>query len=426
MPGDGAAAAASNSDDRMESSRSYEYYTRVPTGEEVRLGSKFSETDNDRFSCYPPSLHGALVGSPESDPPHLPFPHASSPSNDLSQEGFVYQGGHNNYQSGDPSRQIGSWVLDEVEIRQLLINHVGHKCCWGSAPARRWKITSIEQCFAYVGTLETFIEKRETVIEKEPYFGGEIDGRDKGKQLGLWELDLRVDFPQLFIPEKKVRIKIPHSEAVQRCDDCNSRGETTCAFCHGMMQMTMCPECHGAGLVKDQDDSDTICTMCMGKGMQECASCNSRGIVKCMACAGHGSLLTRSIAVVRWETLYTKKVSTTSIAASVPDEVFHKARGVQLCNIQAYQCQPAFFADSYHLNNFSSEVIASRASVPPSARVITERHIISFLPVTRVIMAHQKRSFSFYIVGYNWDIFVRDYPARFCWGLCCCFEWLNM
>lgn len=103
-------------------------------------------------------------------------------------------------------------------MRQLLINHVGHKCCWGSAPARRWQITSIEQCFAYVGTLETFIEKRETVIEKEPYFGGEIDGRDKGKQLGVWELDLRADFPQPFIPEKKVRIKIPHSEAVQRCD----------------------------------------------------------------------------------------------------------------------------------------------------------------------------------------------------------------
>lgn len=126
------------------------------------------------------------------------------------------------------------------------------------------------------------------------------------------------------------------------------------------------------------------------------------------------------------ETLYTKKVSTTSTAASVPDEVFHNARGMQLCNIEAYQCPPAFFADSYHLNSFSSEVIASRAPVPPSARVITERHIISFLPVTRVIMAHRKRSFSFYIVGYNWDIFVRDYPARFCWGLCCCFEWLNM
>jgi hypothetical protein len=132
------------------------------------------------------------------------------------------------------------------------------------------------------------------------------------------------------------------------------------------------------------------------------------------------------ISCIYRKTLYTKKVSATSSVASVPDKVFHNARGVQLCNMQAYQCAPAFFADSYNLNNLSSQVIASRVPVPPSAQVIMERHIISFLPVTQVIMARRNRSFSFYIVGYDWDIFVKDYPSRFCWGLCCCFEWLNM
>jgi hypothetical protein len=110
-----------------------------------------------------------------------------------------------------------SGVLDEVEIRQLLISHVGHQCCWGSGPARRWKMTSIEDCNVYVGTLETFIEERDTVIEKEPYVGGEIDRADKGPQLGVWELDLRDHFPQLFIADKEVRFKIPHSEAVHKC-----------------------------------------------------------------------------------------------------------------------------------------------------------------------------------------------------------------
>jgi hypothetical protein len=103
-------------------------------------------------------------------------------------------------------------------MRQLLIDHVGHRCCWGSGPARRWQITSIEHCSAHVGTLETFIEERETVIERDPYFGGNIDGRDKGPQLGIWELDVQADFPQLFIPKKEVRIKIPHTEAIQRCN----------------------------------------------------------------------------------------------------------------------------------------------------------------------------------------------------------------
>jgi hypothetical protein len=134
--------------------------------------------------------------------------------------------------------------------------------------------------------------------------------------------------------------------------------------------------------------------------------------------------LTRSSSVSR-KTLSARKVSVGAGAASVPEEVFHRAKGEQLCNIQAYQCTPAFFADSYQLNQFSSEVIASRLPVPPSARVISERHIISQVPVTRFRMSHRNRSFSFYVVGYNRDIFVRDYPSKFCWGLCCCFEWLG-
>ena len=108
-------------------------------------------------------------------------------------------------------------VLDEVEIRQLLIDHVGHRCCWGSRPARTWNITSIEDCNVYVGTLETFIEERDIVTKKEPYESGKIDGRDKGPVLGVWELDLRSEFPLLFIPEKEVMVKIPHSEVVEKC-----------------------------------------------------------------------------------------------------------------------------------------------------------------------------------------------------------------
>ena len=127
------------------------------------------------------------------------------------------------------------------------------------------------------------------------------------------------------------------------------------------------------------------------------------------------------------KTLSTRKVSATSGAASVPDEVFHRAKGVQLCNTQAYQCSPAFFDDSFFLNKFSSEVIAERAPVPPTARIICERHVISVVPVTRVTMAHRGRSFSFYIIGISRDVYLKDYyPSRFCWGLCPCLEWLKL
>lgn len=127
------------------------------------------------------------------------------------------------------------------------------------------------------------------------------------------------------------------------------------------------------------------------------------------------------------KSLSTRKVNANSGAASVPDEVFHRSKGVQLCNTQAHQCTPAFFADSFFLNKFSSEVIAERAPVPATARVICERHTVSVVPVTRVTMAHRGRSFSFYIIGYSREVYLKDYyPARYCWGLCPCLEWLKL
>lgn len=129
---------------------------------------------------------------------------------------------------------------------------------------------------------------------------------------------------------------------------------------------------------------------------------------------------------VNRKTLSTRKVSATSGSGSVPDEVFHRAKGVQLCNTQAYQCSPAFFADSFFLNKFSSEVIAERAHVPPTARIICERHTISVVPVTRVTMTQRGQSFSFYIIGNSREVYLKDYPSRFCWGLCPCLEWLKL
>nr|GEV20711.1 hypothetical protein [Tanacetum cinerariifolium] len=192
-------------------------------------------------------------------------------------------------------------------------------------------------------------------------------------------------------------------------------------------QMSQCASCYGRGLIAHRDGSDTICVKCNGKGKIPCATCGSRGLVKCLKCEGSGSLLTRKIAVVKWNTHSTRKLNATSGAASVPDDVFHRAKGVQLCNTQAYHCTPAFFADSFFLNQFSSEVISERPAIPPTARVICERHTISVIPVTRVTMVQRGQSFSFYIIGFSRDVYLKDYyPSRFCWGCCPCLDWLKI
>ncbi|KAJ4834749.1 hypothetical protein Tsubulata_012583 [Turnera subulata] len=393
------------------------YPTAYLAGTEVSVEEiRSAATTSD---LYPPSLHAALISSPEPHP---------------NEQAIAYQGGYGG-EYGVTANQLQRQILDEVEIRELLIDHVGHRCCWGSRPARTWKIHAVEDCNVYVGTLETFIEERETVRETEPYLGANIDGRETGPELGIWELDLRSQFPVLFTPYKETRTRIPHSEIIEKCADCAGRGDIVCPRCNANQepgfykenQMSQCSVCYGRGLIAHRDGSDTICTNCSGKGKIPCITCGSRGLIKCEKCHGSGSMLSRNIAIVRWKTLSTRKISATSGAASVPDEVFHRAKGVQLCNTQAYQCSPAFFADSFFLNKFSSEVIAERTPVPPTARVICERHTISVVPVTRVTMAHRGRSFSFYIIGYSREVYLKDcYPSRFCWGLCPCLEWLKL
>uniref|UniRef100_A0A7C8YHM4 Protein SSUH2 homolog n=2 Tax=Opuntia streptacantha TaxID=393608 RepID=A0A7C8YHM4_OPUST len=408
---------------------SYQYLGRtgsfIPTAsvagteisvEEIRSAAAYSDH-------YPPSLHAPLISSPEPEPE----PYTGG-------QVVEYQGGY----GGDFGRERNEFhrqVLDEVEIRELLIDHVGHRCCWGSRPARTWKIQMVEDCNVYVGILDTFMEEREVIKERMPFLGGSIDGQDNGPELGIWELDLRSQFPVLFIPEKETRMKVPHSEAIEKCSGCEGRGDITCPTCNADQepgfykenQMARCLDCYGRGLIAHRDGSDTICMKCNGKGKIPCSTCGSHRLIKCKICQGSGFLLVQSVAVIRWKTLSTRKVSATRGAASVPDEVFHRARGVELCNFQAYQCTPAFFADSYFLNRFSSEVIANRAPVPPTARIICERHTISVVPVSRITMTNSGRSFSFYIIGFQREVYLKDsYPAQFCWGLCPCLEWLNL
>ncbi|KMZ56102.1 hypothetical protein ZOSMA_99G00320 [Zostera marina] len=402
--------------------KSYKNYERSGSVSRLPISGADLTYQEIRSAASAPSYYPPI----HADPITLTDPHSVNSMPRPYDQEIRFQDGY----SGNQSNNIGSGSLDEVEIRQLLIDHIGHNLCWASRPARTWKITNVEDCNVYVGTLETFIEERQAVGKTEPYQGGKFD---TGTPLGIWKIDLQTNFPPLFTPSMKTVAKIPHSESVTDCTVCHAKGKVPCETCNiGLKpgrykenQMTQCPVCYGRGLIAHKDGSDTICSHCSGKGQLPCLTCASQGLVTCQCCQGHGSLLNCSMVHVKWTTLSSRKVIAASGAASVPHEIFHSAKGMELCNSQAYQCTPAYFADSYFLNKFSSDVIADRPHIPPTARIICERHTISVVNVHRVTMSHRKQSFSFYIVGLDNDVYIGHYPAKFCWGLCCCFEWIR-
>ena len=75
----------------------------------------------------------------------------------------------------------------------------------------------MDDCSSYVGTLETFVEEREVIDEAEPYSGGPVDGKDKGRIPDAWEIDMKAEIPLLFVLRKEARKRVPHSEVVMAC-----------------------------------------------------------------------------------------------------------------------------------------------------------------------------------------------------------------
>lgn len=65
--------------------------------------------------------------------------------------------------------------------------------------------------------------RRGRSIETEPFLGGgNIDVKQNGPELGIWELDLRSQFPALFVPYKEAQLRIPHSDTLEKCSSKNS------------------------------------------------------------------------------------------------------------------------------------------------------------------------------------------------------------
>lgn len=123
-------------------------------------------------------------------------------------------------------------------------------------------------------------------------------------------------------------------------------------------------------------------------------------------------------------TLINKIISASSHAATLPDDVLHEASGIQLYCDQSHICEPVQFPASYGLTKLSADLFLTREAVPQTARLIVERHQLRVIPITRVVMSEGDRSFKFYIIGLDKEIYIKSYPST-C-ALCCCLQMCNV
>ncbi|KAL3697910.1 hypothetical protein R1sor_011986 [Riccia sorocarpa] len=321
--------------------------------------------------------------------------------------------------------------LEEEEIRTLLCEYVDGHCCWNKTPASKWPVKKVEDCNVYIGSLETFIEERSILEEVEPYSGGPYAGQEGGRNFGPWEVDMNDEFPPLFTVEKTAKRKLPLSQRVEDCRNCSGRGEVLCELCHDGAQpgefrpgkTTPCSVCRGRGLIAHQDGSDTECHRCQGRGNLLCFHCSSRGLVRCEICKGSGALLYNQTLIVRWSTLVNKKISAPSCAKSIPDIVFRRTESIQLYCDQAHTCKPVQFTNSYGISKLSAGLFKTNPPIPPTARIICQRHQLRMYPVTRAVLSNGTESFDFCIVGIEKLVYLPHYPkGGACSGICHCLE----
>ena len=69
---------------------------------------------------------------------------------------------------------------------------------------------------------------------------------DKGRAPGRWDIPVQPPRPYRF-EDRTETYKLPHTEVVGTCPDCNGAGAVTCSNCNGAARNT-CTRCRGLGI----------------------------------------------------------------------------------------------------------------------------------------------------------------------------------
>ena len=242
-------------------------------------------------------------------------------------------------------------TINEESMRNALAQLVKSKIFWGKKAVNQMSIGNVEihspskqiQTWStYYCTWETFMESRKTKSKTRPFKGGfvristhneQVDGPQNGYPPQPWEIP--INYPSLF-SETKVKVPVPHTEAVQQCHRCNGRGRVKCKHCDGVGKVR-CYSCDGSG-IRRVEDQNVECHHCRGRGRLECDNCDGDGMSRCKECDVSGQ-------VVSYIQVLQKEVDNTQLKVTfvnhfdeefvdhsgLPDDVIRKSESTSVC-----------------------------------------------------------------------------------------------
>ncbi|XP_075838110.1 protein SSUH2 homolog isoform X2 [Microtus pennsylvanicus] len=300
-------------------------------------------------------------------------------------------------------------VVTEEVAREALVSFVNSQCCYSSAAAGNIIIQELRQQTLCRYRLETFSESRGSEWTFQPVTNHSVDGPQRGASPRLW--DMKVQVPPMFQEDTR-KFQVPHSSLVKECHKCHGRGRYKCSGCHGA-GMVRCSSCSGT---KRKARQPRRCHMCSGSGRRRCSTCSGRGNKTCATCKGERKLEHFVQLVIMWKNSLFEFVSPHHLHC--PGELLAKARGENLFRDENATVYPIVDFPLRDISLASQRGIEEHntALASRSARILQQRQTIELIPITEVHYWYQGKTSVYYIYGTDHQVYVADYPKRYCCG----------
>ncbi|CAE7346655.1 Ssuh2 [Symbiodinium natans] len=154
--------------------------------------------------------------------------------------------------------QAIAWTPETV--RQALEAEVKRNCCWSDEPVRDMEIRQLTQSDLWYVKLTSCVETRSMEEKKEIYQGGEVD--KEGTPPDEWSMEVTPPEP---FQEMTKCYRVPHSDVISQCEECDGRGDVACKRCD-RKGWWWCKNCKGEKQIWCEESSDSSSSEAGGKG----------------------------------------------------------------------------------------------------------------------------------------------------------------
>ncbi|XP_073431209.1 protein SSUH2 homolog isoform X2 [Dendrobates tinctorius] len=188
------------------------------------------------------------------------------------------------------------------------------------------------------------------------------------------------------------------------CFCCRGQGRLRCSGCIGKGKRP-CLTCCGRGYSYGQP-----CCLCLQSGKMICFACSGTGRLLCLVCGTKGKLLQYLQMKIKWQSQDYEFLSENR--SDFPTERFYKMSGKIIFYKEQEMVTPVSNFPQESINEASKEAISQHRPNSKNTKIVRQRHIIEWLPLTRVKYTWNDKEYDYYVYGEQKRAYVKDYPKK--------------